>query len=455
MKYSPMGSNEFCSWASAAKRGGTTPLYPAPGEPRICNVNAWIDVDEHDPITVANVWMSELPEGFRKPFLKELGLPVTKDLIYKDIDGSVSKVVDIKVVDVWDGWCNVIVRLADGSVLPGKIHSMYFAEMNSGVVETDVYVTGQEKLKRKRTAKSKHFSEVKGMPLNFYVVDLETTSKYPPLEICEIAALRVIDGEVVDTFETLVYIDGEIEKGAADTNHITKDMLQDAPHMRSALEAFFDFIGSNAVLVGHNIKSFDIPNINKVCDKCGKVFEYREAIDTYALAKRAWPDLASYKMNNLRELLGLDQQGSHRACKDCNDEYALYMRIREDVAAGLVSIEPPARSPSRPKTKRQSKWARKKAKEFITEVISFDESHPLFGKNVVLSGDVEGISYNNCLQAVCDLGGHPQDNVTKKTNYLVVGENAGKNKLAKAQEYKNKGQSIEIIDAATFVLMIS
>ena len=292
------------------------------------------------------------------------------------------------------------------------------------------------------------------MPLDFYVFDLETTD-LGKAEICEIAALKVVGGKVTDTFETPVFIDGEISDGAASKNHISKDMLQDAPHMKAALKAFLDFIGSDAVLVGHNIKTFDLPNVKRVAELCGFKFEYRDAIDTYLLSKRAWPNLPSYKMDNLRTWLDLEQDGSHRALKDCRDEYELYMRIRKEAEEGRVSIEPPKKGPSRPGAKWSGRWERKRAKDFATDRTEFDESHPLFGKNVVLSGDIEGIEYNDCLQAVCDLGGHPQDNVTKKTDYLVVGENPGKSKIAKAEEYKGKGQNIEIIDAAKFIEMIS
>lgn len=454
MKYSPFGSDDLCSWASAAKRGGSIPENPAPGEPRSYKVDAWLDVDGRAPVKVTGIWLSELPEDLRKPFLKELGLPVKKGMIYKEIDGSSYKVADVKITDVWDGWCNAAVRLEDGSVPPVRIHSMHFAEMNSGAIDTDAHAAVQDKPRRKRAAGTKKSKEVKGMPLDFYVFDLETTDLSNTLEICEIAALRVVGGEIVDTFETPVFIDGEIAAEAARKNHISKDMLQDAPHMRAALKAFLEFIGGEAVLVGHSIKNFDLPRLKRVAERCGVKFEYREAIDTHTLAKRAWQGLPGYKMDDLRTHLGLDQDGGHRALKDCRDEYELYMRLRKEAEEGKISIEPAKRSSSRSGVKWSGRWERKKAKDFTTDRVEFDESHPLFGKNVVLSGDVEGVEYNDCLQAVCDLGGHPQDNVTKKTDYLVVGEKPGKSKIAKAEEYKGKGQNIEIIDADTFIKMI-
>lgn len=456
VKYSPFDSDCLSSWAEAARLGGTTPSDPAPGVPRTYNVEAWLDMDDNPPIKVTDTWLSELPEVCRKPLLKELGLPVKKAIVYKESDGTVLPITDIKIVDVWNDWFSIVVRLKDGSVPPVRIHSMYLAEMNSGAASTDTQLTAHDKPPRKRAVRSKKkSSEVEGMPLDFFVIDLESTDRgCKTSEICEIAALKVVDGKVIDEFETLVYIDGEISADAARVNHISKDMLQDAPHMTAALTAFFDFIGSDSVLVGHNIKTFDLPFVDRVAKLCGIEFEYQDAVDTYTLAKRAWPDLPSYKMDNLRTCLDLDMEGCHRALKDCFDEYALYMRIRKDVAEGNASVAPPKKSASRPGTKWSGKWGRKKAKDFTTEKDKFDERHPLFDKSVVLSG-IEGDEYDEYLQAVCDLGGHPQDNVTKKTNYLVIGDSPGRAKVAKAQEYGDKGIPIEIIGEHAFLELVN
>ena len=55
------------------------------------------------------------------------------------------------------------------------------------------------------------------MPLEeFVVVDIETTDRYPDCcEICEIAALKVVDWEVIDEFSRLVHIEGEMSGEAS------------------------------------------------------------------------------------------------------------------------------------------------------------------------------------------------------------------------------------------------
>lgn len=128
--YSSFDSDEFGPWKSAAKRGGSIPKRPRVGSPRIYRVDAWLTAKGKEPMRVTNVWISELPKAYRMALLKELKLPTRKALVFADIDGSISKVADIKITDVWNGWCNVAVRLDNGDEPSTRIHSAYFSEMN-------------------------------------------------------------------------------------------------------------------------------------------------------------------------------------------------------------------------------------------------------------------------------------------------------------------------------------
>src|SRR6185295_12289983 len=58
---------------------------------------------------------------------------------------------------------------------------------------------------------------------------------------------------------------------------------------------------------------------------------------------------------------------------------------------------------------------------------------PLDGKTLVVTGTLESFSRQDAEEAVRTAGGKVAGSVSKKTDYVVVGENAG-SKLAKAQE---------------------
>ncbi len=129
MLYSPKGSQDKTkNWADASVAAGCTPAHPSRGERRTPLVDAWV----LDTVRASGTWLSELAAEPRKAVLKELGLPVKKQLVYRNPDGSYVRVEDVRIEEVWDGWCGLRLRLEGGDALPLPVHSQYLAEMNQG-----------------------------------------------------------------------------------------------------------------------------------------------------------------------------------------------------------------------------------------------------------------------------------------------------------------------------------
>lgn len=58
---------------------------------------------------------------------------------------------------------------------------------------------------------------------------------------------------------------------------------------------------------------------------------------------------------------------------------------------------------------------------------------PFYGKTVVATGKLENYTRDGIQMKLLELGAKPASSVTKKTDYLIVGEKAG-SKLTKAQQ---------------------
>jgi DNA ligase (NAD+) len=67
-----------------------------------------------------------------------------------------------------------------------------------------------------------------------------------------------------------------------------------------------------------------------------------------------------------------------------------------------------------------------------------EQSGPLSGKNFVVTGSMESLSRDEAAERIRALGGTFQSSVGKETDYLVVGENVGASKLAKADKLGTK-----------------
>ena len=89
--------------------------------------------------------------------------------------------------------------------------------------------------------------------------------------------------------------------------------------------------------------------------------------------------------------------------------------------------------------------------------------NPLYKKECVVTGTLEKITREECHSIITKLGGIPGNNVTKKSNYLILGNNdynpilRGKksNKQIKAEQAILNGQDIQIISENVFYDMIN
>ena len=144
--------------------------------------------------------------------------------------------------------------------------------------------------------------------------DIETTGlKVTQEAITEIGAVRLRNGEIVETFQTFVDPERRLTPEIIGLTGITDDMLRGAPKLKDALTAFLAFAG-NAPLAAHNAE-FDISFIRSGCRKCSIPFE-PTYIDTLILAQNLLPGLGKYKLDIVAEHLQLPQFNHHRASDD-------------------------------------------------------------------------------------------------------------------------------------------
>lgn len=167
---------------------------------------------------------------------------------------------------------------------------------------------------------------------NYVLFDLETTGLSPENDaIIEISALKVSNGEVVDEFSTLVNPCRHIPYSASSVNGIMDDMVKDAPAIDIALKNFISFIG-DSILVGHNIKRFDMGFIQRdAVNIFGKPIS-NEIVDTLILSRRYLPDLYSHSLESLSDHYGISYEGAHRALADCYINKQVYDCLAKEIA---------------------------------------------------------------------------------------------------------------------------
>jgi superfamily I DNA/RNA helicase/inhibitor of KinA sporulation pathway (predicted exonuclease) len=148
---------------------------------------------------------------------------------------------------------------------------------------------------------------------DFTAIDIETTDDDTALaEVVEIAAVRVRNGQIVETFTTLVKPDVAIAAGAADTHGIRMADVAMAPKFADIWAKVAIFCGDD-IVVAHNGYGFDFPILSRMVRAMGKRFELC-TYDSLPLARDLFR--TSRKLSELARVLGVDAGRSHRALDD-------------------------------------------------------------------------------------------------------------------------------------------
>ena len=152
--------------------------------------------------------------------------------------------------------------------------------------------------------------------VDYVVFDLETTGLSPfKDEIIEIGAVRVDkDGKIVGTFTTLVKPSQPVSEFIQNLTGISNKMLSDAPSIYTVLPRFVDFVG-DSILVGHNV-TFDIAFVQQKAKIYKETKFLNPYVDTLSLTRKVYPNLKSYKLQDLIKEFDLKTYAAHRALAD-------------------------------------------------------------------------------------------------------------------------------------------
>ena len=147
----------------------------------------------------------------------------------------------------------------------------------------------------------------------FIVFDIETTGLRPDTcEIIEIGAVRVKNGEILDTFGMFARPKMGVPYEITKLTGITEEMVEDAPEIEEVIEKFWAFAG-DACLVAHNAE-FDTAFVFNKSRAMG-IEVHSDVLDTLAVARAHLKELKSFKLNKIGDHYGVTF-GHHRAVND-------------------------------------------------------------------------------------------------------------------------------------------
>jgi len=158
------------------------------------------------------------------------------------------------------------------------------------------------------------------------VVDIETTGLNPETDsIIEVAAVKLVRGEVVDNFQSLVRFDGDLSAYIRHLTGISPGELLRAPSWDEVKRELKEFCTDDCIVAAHNVKfeeqflqvnDFPLP---------------ARLIDTLELARVFFPSFPSHSLEYLQGVLLGDSTTGHRALPDALNTTRLLQILTEKV----------------------------------------------------------------------------------------------------------------------------
>lgn len=166
---------------------------------------------------------------------------------------------------------------------------------------------------------------------NTYVcVDLETTGILPTKnEIIEIGAVKIKNGEIIDTYQTFVCPKKFPPPFIYRLTGITKADLKPAPSFQDIHQDLLNFLEDHP-FIAHSAE-FDFGTINTELKRLEVPELTCPIIDTQDLALLICPDLSSHKLSNLAEHYNIHFPDKHRALSDAECTGKLFIKMIQDL----------------------------------------------------------------------------------------------------------------------------
>jgi DNA polymerase III epsilon subunit family exonuclease len=161
------------------------------------------------------------------------------------------------------------------------------------------------------------------------VFDIETTGlEATRCEVIEIGAVKIHNGKISETFETLIKPVSEIPDEIIDLTGITPDMVVNSPSFKQVIPDFYKFC-YNTTIMAYNI-DFDYKFISVHSKKYGYEFDMKQ-IDVMYLARAFIPGLKNFKLSTVCKKLDVSLENAHRAVHDAMATAEVVIKLSKNI----------------------------------------------------------------------------------------------------------------------------
>jgi DNA polymerase-3 subunit epsilon len=260
---------------------------------------------------------------------------------------------------------------------------------------------------------------------DFVVVDVETSCSRVS-SICQIGIVGFRDGREVSAYETLVDPRDEFSPFNTRIHGIEVHHVSGMPTYAD-IHAVIAERMTGRITVAHS--AFDKGALSAACRIDGLPVIETNWLDSVRVAKRAWPQLASHRLNVLSRFLGIEHR-HHDALSDARAAGMVIVKAIEHTGIDLQG------------------WMTKPAKKAATAPQAAPQG-PLSGQRIAILGEPRD---GGLAQFIAAAGGQIVAGVGAKTTTLVVSAKQPYGRWVtveaqyrRAEQLRDAGRSIEIL----------
>lgn len=327
--------------------------------------------------------------------------------------------------------------------------------------------------------------------MDFTAIDFETATRQSD-SACQLAAVRVRGGEIVDSASWLIrprpfYISPQ----NIQIHGITPNMVRDEPEFGDLWPAIRETFGEDC-LIAHNA-SFDMGVLLACLNTHGHPVPEMQYSCTRAIARRTWPDQPRFGLKPLSDWLGVrfkhhDALEDSIACakiaiaaaQEVHAESLEELETKLKLARGFAGAwgkNGPSAGRKRPPSARKTATPQSTTTQSSASTIGFAASgmdlqrlmvraefiRPLAGQRVVFTGTLTRIEREEAERLTVCCGGRCLTSVSRLTNLLVVGApdsrtvrsgRSQSSKEEKARELIAGGANVRIVSEEDFLQLI-
>ena len=173
----------------------------------------------------------------------------------------------------------------------------------------------------------------------FTVIDVETTGLSKNYhQITEIAAAKVRNSKIIDTYQTLVNPQTKIPAFITRLTGINNQMVEHSPTINQVLPSFVNFLGED-IFVAHNA-TFDFGFLEHNLMTHHRHQLLNDKLCTKKLANRIFPELPRKRLQDLCSHLNVNNTQAHRAMADVHATTEVFVNMLDILHSKGISNIP-------------------------------------------------------------------------------------------------------------------